>query len=425
MQVDTTLIIGVVVVLFAAVARRIDTTPISGPMVFVGLGLLLGESGLGWLQADLSAGAVTGLVEVTLAVVLFSDASRVDLRDLRRNWGLPGRLLVIGLPLAVLFGTLIAPGVLGGVAWETALLIGIMLAPTDAALGQAVVRDRKVPVYVRQGLNVESGLNDGVTFPVFEAAITVALVGLQGMNAPDAVLTLVEDVCFGAIAGLAVGLISGPLLSWSRRTGWTGRHWHGLATLGITAAAYGLAETISGNGFVAAFAAGLSYRPSVDLPVSDDVSHDAAELFTMLAFVVFGAIVLGPNLDAFTPAMFVYAVLSLTLVRGVAVAVALLGSHLKVQTVAFVGWFGPRGIASVLYCFLLLEEADRIPVAAEVVDVVMLTVALSVLLHGMTASWLASAYGRWFESMRAEHDVMVESSEVIEHRLGRSGREEL
>jgi len=420
MDLNSPLILGLVIIGFAVVARRLDSTPVSGPMVFVGAGLLLGSQGLGWLEADLDNEAITVLVEATLAIVLFADASRVDLRNLRVHWALPTRLLAIGLPLAIGFGTLAALGILGGMPWEGALLVGIMLAPTDAALGQAVVTDRRVPVWVRQGLNVESGLNDGLAFPIFETAITIALVGLTGVGTAEATWTLGREITVGAIAGVAVGLASGPLLSWSRRSGWTGRHWHGLATVGVTAAAFGLATALSGNEFIAAFAAGLAYRPSVDLPLADDVSHDLAELFTMLAFIVFGALVLGPGLGDLDWRMVLYALVSLAVVRGLAVAISLVRSHSKWQTVAFLGWFGPRGIASVLYSFLLLEDAGELSIAPKVVDVVTLTVALSVVLHGMTASGLAAAYGRWFADMEEEHDEMVESSDAFEHPLGRS-----
>ncbi|MGI9577457.1 MAG: cation:proton antiporter, partial [Microthrixaceae bacterium] len=310
MEAGSILVIGIVIVLFAAVARRLDSTPLSGPMVFVGLGVLLGTDGLGWLEADLSNDTITGLVEATLAVVLFSDASRVDLTNLRKYWSLPGRLLAIGLPLAMAFGMLAGMLLLPSGTWQAALLVGIMLAPTDAALGQAVVTDRSVPVYVRQGLNVESGLNDGLAFPVFEAGIAIAVVGFTASSATNVLRVLFEEVAFGAIAGTVVGLIAGPILSRARRAGWTGRHWHGLATLGITAAAFGLAVSIGGNAFIAAFAAGLAYRPAVDLPLADDVSHDFAELLTMLAFIVFGAIVLGPNLSALNWRIAVYAILS-------------------------------------------------------------------------------------------------------------------
>lgn len=414
------LVTGVAVVLFALVAKRINSTPISGPMLFVAGGLLLGGEGLGWIETDLSNSTITVLVEATLAIVLFSDASRIELGKLRHEWGLPGRLLGIGLPLCIAFGVLAALGVLDDLPWEGALLAGIMLAPTDAALGQAVVTDRSVPIYVRQGLNVESGLNDGMVFPLFEVAVTVAMVGLEGFGARQAALDLLREIGFGAVAGVAVGVVSAALLSWSRRNGWTGRHWHGIATIGITAAAYGLALGIGGNGFIAAFAAGLAYRPSVGLPTADDVSHDLAQLLTMLAFIVFGAVVLAPSLGALTWQIAVYALLSLTIVRMVPVGIATLGSHNRLPTIAFVGWFGPRGIASVLYSFLLLESVGELDAIAPVVDVVTLTVALSVLLHGMTAAPLARAYGRWFDSLASEHDEMVESTDVHEHRLGRS-----
>lgn len=414
------LIIGTAVVLFAAVARRVNSTPLTGPMIFLGLGVALGYNTLGWLEMDLSSSSIKALVETTLAIVLFSDASRIDLANLRRHWTLPGRLLSIGLPLCMLLGTLAALGVLRGIPWEGALLIGIMLAPTDAALGQAVVTDPSVPVYVRQGLNVESGLNDGLAFPLFEVAVTVAVVGIQGVDASEAFITLIREIGLGALSGAAVGISAAWLLSRARRASWTGPHWHGIATVGITAAAYGLALSIGGNGFIAAFAAGLAYRPSVDLPTSDDVSHDMAQLLTMLAFLVFGALVLGPDLGAFNWRMILYALLSLTLVRIASVAIALLDSRSRIQTVAFIGWFGPRGVASVLYSFLLLESIDELAVYRPVVDVVTLTVALSVLLHGMTAAPLARIYGQWFSSMGDEHGEMVESTQVHEHDLGRA-----
>jgi NhaP-type Na+/H+ or K+/H+ antiporter len=420
MEGHAVLVTGAAVVLFAVVAKRINSTPISGPMLFVAAGLLLGSDGLGWFETDLTNGTITVLVEATLAIVLFSDASRVDLAELRREWGLPGRLLAVGLPLCMALGFLVALAVLGDLPWEGALLVAIILAPTDAALGQAVVSDPCVPVYVRQGLNVESGLNDGMAFPVFDVAVTVALVGLEGFGARDAAVELFREIGFGAVAGVIVGASSAGLLSWARRNGWTGRHWHGIATLGITAAAYGLALGIGGNGFIAAFAAGLSYRPSVGLPTADDVSHDMAELLTMLAFMVFGAVVLGPSIGAFEWQMLLYACSSLAVVRMVAVGIAMLGSHSRLPTIAFIGWFGPRGIASVLYSFLLIESVGELDVLRPVVDVVTLTVALSVLLHGMTATPLARAYGRWFGSMAPEHDEMIESTHVHEHHLGRS-----
>jgi NhaP-type Na+/H+ or K+/H+ antiporter len=266
---------------------------------------------------------------------------------------------------------------------------------------------------------VESGLNDGLAFPVFEAAVTLALVGFLDTGLSGALTDLLEKVALGALAGIVVGATCGSLLSRARRSGWTGRHWHGIATLGVAAAAYGLAEALGGNPFIATFAAGLAYRPSVDLPMADDVSHDVAELLTMLAFVVFGSAVLGPNLDAVGWRTLLYAVLSLTVVRGLAVAISLLAMRVRPATVAFIGWFGPRGIASVLYAFLLLESAGTLPATQDVVDVVMVTVALSVLLHGMTASSLARAYGRWYSSMEEEHEEMVESTAVHEHDLGR------
>ena len=266
MQGGTTLIIGVAVVAYAAIARRLDSTPVSGPMLFVGLGVLLGDTGSGWLGLELSASSIRMLVEATLAVVLFSDASRVDLANLRKHLALPGRLLAVGLPLSIAFGVLAALGLLHGIPWEGALLVGIMLAPTDAALGQAVVTDPSVPVYVRQGLNVESGLNDGIVFPVFEIAVTVALVGLEGVEAGSAVATLAREIAFGALAGALVGATCGRVLSWSRRHSWTGRHWHGIATLGIMRTSAIVSRPGGGAIWVYAFTPRLRRSPSRPAP---------------------------------------------------------------------------------------------------------------------------------------------------------------
>ena len=277
-----------------------------------------------------------------------------------------------------------------------------------------------MPSDVRQALNVESGLNDGISPPADLRAARSCSGPISATSPPTTGSASDSSrIVLGPLAGAVVGLGGGRLIDAASSRGWVDPAFQRLSLPCIAVLGYALAEMIGGNGFIGAFVAGLAYRPSVDLPTADDVSDDVAELLTMLAFVVFGALVLGPNLSAFTWQILAYSVLSLTAVRAVAVAISLIGAHIKVPTIGFIAWFGPRGIASVLYSFLLLEDATEISYVAPVVDVIMFTVALSVLLHGMTAPPLAAAYGRWFSSMEDEHDEMVESAEVHEHDLGR------
>ena len=217
--------IAVIVLAYAVVSRRLHSS-VSAAMVFVAGGVLASDALLGWIDPTIDNGTVRLIAEATLTVVLFSDASRIDLRALRGELMVPMRLLAIGLPLTIVAGAVVGVAVLGELLLVEAVLLGIVLAPTDAALGQAVVTDPRVPSRVRQGLNVESGLNDGICVPLLLIAIAVAAAeegSIGGLGA--AVRLVVEEIGFGVVGGVRPGWppprpsASGSGDGWSTRSG--------------------------------------------------------------------------------------------------------------------------------------------------------------------------------------------------------------
>uniref|UniRef100_UPI000A3A3664 cation:proton antiporter n=1 Tax=Streptomyces sp. NRRL B-24572 TaxID=1962156 RepID=UPI000A3A3664 len=339
---------------YALCSRRLSTTAVSAPMVFTAFGVAIGPIGLDLLNLEHDAGPVLTLVEAALTLVLLTDAMSVRRRDLRLGGFLPGRLLGIGLPLTIAAGWLLAWPLLPGLTvWELAL-VGTILAPTDAALGKTAVSSPRVPPLVRSGLNVESGLNDGMALPFF----LLFLAALPGTTSSEEGVAGVfwRALVLSTALGLAVGWGGGWVLRRSRERGWVGDDWRQVFVLAVAAGSYTVAVVVDGSGFIAAWAAGfafgvaLRHSATADTPpTGDDTAHLAerlAELLASLSFLVFGAVLLGPALEHLDWRIITYAVLSLTVVRMLPVALSLAGTGLALPTVAYVGWFGPRGLAS-------------------------------------------------------------------------------
>ncbi len=383
---------------FAAVSRRLDGTPVTGPMVFTAVGLLVGVDALGLVDPSVSSEKVKLLAEATLALVLFGDASRIDLRALRDEVSVPARLLGIGLPLTILAGFVAALVLFGSLAWPEALLLAIVLAPTDAALGQAVVTLPRLPLRVRQGLNVESGLNDGICVPLFTIVLALAEADSGRISDLHAFRIVAEAIGWGLAAGIVAGTLGAAVLVTAGRRGWVADPWRQVIPAATAALAYTSADALGGSGFIAAFAAGVVFG-AIRRRRGGEVGYLVEQLGGILnatTFVVFGAIMLGPALGDATWSIAAYAVASLTIVRLLPVSLALAGSGARRQTVAFIGWFGPRGLASIVFSVLLVE-AGTLPHENELVTTITLTIALSVLLHGLTAAPLARRYADWFD----------------------------
>ena len=411
--------VAAVVIGYAAVSRRLEATIISAAMVFVTAGLIAGPEVLGWLDLEIESEGVRVLAEATLTLVLFTDAARIDLRLLRREVGLPVRLLGIGLPLTIAAGTAVAAAVLTRLTWAEALVLAIVLAPTDAALGQAVVTDKRLPSRIRQGLNVESGLNDGICVPLLFVALAVAEAEEQVIGGGAAARVVAEEIGYGVVGGVAAGAVAALVLRFVEPRRLVAEDWLQVIPLAGAALAYGLAAPLGGSGFIAAFVGGLVFG-GLHRHKDSEVTHltDATGLvLAAVTFVVFGAVALGPNLHVVDWQIALYGVLSLTAIRMVPVWLALLGSGARPPTVAFTGWFGPRGLASIVFAVIVLEgsELEHIETMTATVAI---TVALSVFAHGLTAVPLTTAYARWFDA-RAQPPPMesVSASEQPWRRL--------
>src|SRR5215218_3593636 len=349
--------IAVLLIGYATASRRLQLLNVSGAMFFTTAGLLVGPV-LGLLDFEVESELVKRLAEITLTLVLFADAARISLPALRRELAVPLRLLGIGLPLTILIGAIAGAVVLPGVGLAEALVLAIMLACTDAALGQAVVSDERIPSRIRQGLNVESGLNDGLCVPLFFIAIALAEVDTGIASSHTAAELVFEEIGYGLIAGVAAGVLGGLALRYSARHRLIEPHWTQILTAAAALLAAGIATALGGSIFIAAFSGGFLFG-TLRHDAGGDVTYlvdEGGELFNAVTFIIFGAVILGPRLDELSWQLVVYAVLSLTVVRMLPVALALLGTGARAPTIAFLGWFGPRGLASIVFGVILLDE---------------------------------------------------------------------
>jgi NhaP-type Na+/H+ or K+/H+ antiporter len=389
------------VILWSLVSARAERLFISAPIAFVLMGLVVTHGPLAFVHFNPHSSNVRSLAEVTLALVLFTDASRVNIQELRHDLGLPVRLLAVGLPLTIGLGTAAAFGIVPGVSLWVAATIAAIVAPTDAALGATIMEDTRIPNRIRRLLNVESGLNDGIATPFVNLFLAGA--ATSEMVHSTSVLGAAGDLLIGAAVGAGVGMVGGWAVARASASGWSESGFRTLTALGLALLAYSAALEAHGNGFVGAFIGGLAFGSVVrqDLEPLVDFAEETGGLLSLIVWLIFGAAMVVPGLEHATWSDVVFAVLALTVVRMVPVALALTRSGLDRFTVGFIGWFGPRGLASVVFGLIAYDTLDPGD-AGRVLSVVTVTVALSVLAHGLSASPLASRYGA-FSATLAGH----------------------
>jgi NhaP-type Na+/H+ or K+/H+ antiporter len=390
MSETTVLVIAASIFLWGVISARLERADLTAPVAFMVVGAVL--AGTGQVEASTAPELAKPLVEITLVWVLFSDAARLRVQDLRADLGMCVRLLAVGLPLTILAGWGLAAWLFPALGVWLALLVGAALAPTDAALGVPVVTNPAVPSRVRRLITVESGLNDGIATPVVMLAIAGAASSesAEGAGVGGAALELL----IGAVVGVAIGFGGGWLLRRARRAGWASEEFAGIAVLALALLSYVASTSLGGNGFVAAFVGGLAFGAAAGKrgPAELLFLEQASGAVSLLVWLAFGAIAVPLVLDDPDPTILLYAAVSLTLVRMVPVALSSLGAGLDRETVLFIGWFGPRGLASLVFALLALEELG--PGADQAVAVIAVTVFLSVLAHGLSAGPLAARYGR-------------------------------
>lgn len=379
---------------YALVSRRVARWPVTAPMVFVGIGFLIGPAGSGILGLPVGHGFLHAIAEITLVLILFADAARIELRLVRLDHNLPVRMLLVGLPLAIGLGSAIGAVLFPGFGlWEVALLAAL-LAPTDAALGQAVVSNASVPVRIRQAINIESGLNDGIALPAVLLFAALASATAAAESSEWLRFGLMQ-VTLGPIVGVVVGYLGCRLIDFAADRRWMASTYEGMAILALAGLCYLVAEIAGGNGFIAAFVGGMTFGNCIKNKCEFlfEFMETEGQILMLVTFLLFGLVLLPEGLAHFEWVYLLYAALSLTVIRMLPIAVSLLGAGVRLPTIGFLGWFGPRGLASILFVLLILEEAD-VEHAHEILSVTVLTVALSTLLHGLTASPLAAAYAR-------------------------------
>ena len=414
MDVIGILAITIALIAFGLISRKIEGSILTGPILFSAFGLIAGPAAFGLIPLQISNEGLHLLAEVTLILVLFSDAANIDLAQLRRDHNLPIRMLLIGMPLTIALGAMVALLFFDGLGpWEAALLAAI-LAPTDAALGQAVVSNRLVPVRIRQALNVESGLNDGVALPFILLFAAFASAMHAETNAAEWLVFGAKQVVFGPLAGIAIGYVGAKLVSSCYRRQWMSESAEGMIALGLAFGAFALAEVVHGNGFIAAFVGGLTFGNTLKQKCQFlyEFAESEGQILILLTFTAFGAAMIPQAMGDVTIIHIAFGFLVLTVLRMLPIQLSLIGTGIKPVTSTFLGWFGPRGLASILFVLLILEEAE-LANESTLFAAVIVTVTLSVVLHGMTAGPAA----RWYGSMSQQMGECEENRPVSDEPL--------
>ncbi len=386
-------ILALFIFLYSMVAGRIERSVISGPMVFVVFGFLMGPFGFGWLKGDASSGNLRTLADLTLALILFIDAANADLSVLKRQFRIPSRMLLLGLPGVIALGFGFAVLMFDGLSLYEAAILATMLAATDAALGKAVITNKAVPARIREGLNVESGLNDGICVPILLFFIALAVGGEHGGGETSALVLLAEELGIGMAVGLGLALAGESLLRWCWKQGWVTEIWMQVTVVGLAIASFAIAQSLHGSGYIAAFTGGLLFGYLAKEATHKLVlaAEGTGETLALVTWMLFGAMVIGPALKLFSWEVVAYALLSLTVIRVVPIFLSLTGTGESVSSRLFLGWFGPRGLASIVFAIIVINA--EVPGAEKIALVVICTVLMSLVAHGISANPLAKWLG--------------------------------
>jgi NhaP-type Na+/H+ or K+/H+ antiporter len=382
-------VLALIVFGYSLIAGRLERTFLSGPIVFVFTGVMVGPLGFGFFDGDAGSANLRVLADLTLALVLFIDAASSDISVLKRQFQIPSRMLLIGLPGAIILGSGIAAIMFDVLSIYETVILGVILAATDAALGKAVISNPAVPSRIREGLNVESGLNDGLCVPILLVFIALAKGSGDGEPTP-ALQLIVQELGIGLAVGVSLAMAGAWLLDRCERRGWVTDVWKQLTVIGLAIACFSIAQSVHGSGYIAAFTGGMAFGY-----ISKGATHERvlpaeamSETLALMTWLVFGAMVVGQSLNLFTWDVVFYALLSLTIVRMLPIYLSLAGSGESISSRLFLGWFGPRGLASIVFAIIVMDAA--LPGSRFMSAVVVTTVILSLVAHGVSAKPLAA-----------------------------------
>jgi NhaP-type Na+/H+ or K+/H+ antiporter len=400
---ETLAVLAAFTFVYSIVASRLERTPVNGPVVFLAFGLVVGPDVLGLIDPSVHGGGLRLVAELTLALVLFTDSANADLATLRRSFKIPQRLLMIGLPITIAFGFGLGKLLFPELPVLTLAILATMLAPTDAALGQAVVTNPAVPAPIREGLNVESGLNDGICVPILFTFLALAA-GTDGSIGEIALRSIAEEIGIGLVVGVGLsvaGRYGGAITS---RRGWVDEPWTQIPVLALALTCFAAAQAAGGSGFIACFTGGLVFGGLVEQnkQVLLSGAEGGGKLLSILTWVMFGAAVVGRYVGDMDWEIVLYSLLSLTVVRMLPVSLSLLGLGIRWDAQLFLGWFGPRGLASIVFAVIVVDQ--NVAGSSILATTVVCTVALSILAHGLTANPFAAAF-----SARAKTDPSLQA----------------
>ena len=384
-------ILAAFIFLYSISSKGLARTPINGAILFTAFGLFLGPFGLGLLKLDIGAEELRLLAELTLALVLFTDAANANLGVLKKSFHIPQRLLLIGLPLTILLGFGVGVLVFGGLTLLEIAILATILAPTDAALGKAVVTNESVPAVIREGLNVESGLNDGICVPIL--FIFLALAASSGADGNTSILALklvIQEIGIGIVVGVGLTLLGMWLLKICDEKGWVSETWRQLPVVALAVSCFALSQQLGGSGFIASFVGGMLFG-GVEKGRKHKLmlaAEGMGDTFALITWVIFGTAVVGQYFKHFNFAVILYALLSLTVIRMLPVFLALSGMNLRTDEKLFMGWFGPRGLASIVFGVIVIE--NNLPGGGTIALTVVCTIVLSIIAHGLSANPLVA-----------------------------------
>jgi NhaP-type Na+/H+ or K+/H+ antiporter len=400
----------VLIFLYSLVSGRIERSVLTAPIVFTVAGMLVlfALPSLRGRQANLEV--FMKVAEAGLVLLLFTDASRTDLQVLKDIRNLPARLLSVGMLLTILLGALSALVVFRRLSVLEAGILAAILAPTDAGLGQIIVNSPRVPMKIRQALNVEAGLNDGLSVPFLLFFIALAGAKTESQEVRLGILFL-EQLGYGALIGGGIGLVGGLLLGLAHRKHWIAESWQQLGVVALPLLCALASEPSGASMFIAAFVAGLTVQVGFKEAGkhSMEFTEEWGQLLNLAVFFLFGLLV-ARALPRFNGMHLLYAGLSLTVVRMLPVAIALWGTRLSRATVLFMGWFGPRGLASIVLGLVYLEHGMHGESVTTITGAVMATVFISIFAHGLSAAPGMERYA---------HKIATLEADAPEHEGGR------
>ncbi len=375
------------VLLFSLFSKPIEKTVFSGPFLALLIGLLLGPFVLHLIDFQFESEDYKVIAELALALVLFSDASKTNLKVLQKNASIPIRLLLIGLPLTIVLGVLGGLLLFQGFSWIEVGILATMLAPTDAALGKAVVSNEGVPSKIRQSLNIESGLNDGICVPVlfFFIALFDSLSG-DSLHSFYGLTLLAEEIGIGLLVGLSITYGFVLIAGYANKKEWITESWQQFVMIALALICFIVAQMCGGSGFIACFAGGFLYgtiykKYNLGHSLVESV-EGAGDTMSLITWIIFGSLILNFT-PRFTWEVIAYSVLSLTVIRILPVLLSLVNTGLSGKEKMFIGWFGPRGLATIVFAIIVMDVA--LPNKDTISLTVACTIMLSVILHGFTA----------------------------------------